>query len=129
MSKIEMGKQYVDDDNQSVRVLCVDRPVPGWPVVIMKASGNLCVLTEDGTNPVARVSIKEYDPLEEVKKLPIDAPIWVRVNDREKWLPRHFACVENGRVYAFQHGTTSFTTKDRGFNSPTSWACWSINKP
>lgn len=123
MSKIELGKQYVDENNLPVRVLCVDRPVPGWPVVIMKASGNLCVLTEDGTNPVAQVSIKEYDPLDEVRNLPVDAPIWVRIPSTE-WTPRHFSHVSDGKVCTWDRGQTSHTG-----STYSKWKEWSINKP
>ena len=51
---------------------------------------------------------------EEVKevdwnKVPVDTPIYVRNYESIPWLPRHFAKYENGKVYAWDSGKTSFT--------------------
>ena len=47
-------------------------------------------------------------------KVKVDTPIYVRCSDDEKWVPRYFAKFEDGRVYAWSDGTTSFTTPIAG---------------
>lgn len=58
---------------------------------------------------------EEYkEPIPEVdwSKVAIDTPILVRRNvEDEIWLPRYFAKYENGVVYAWIYGGTSWTTE------------------
>ena len=42
-------------------------------------------------------------------KVAVDTPILVRDNAEEAWEKRHFAKYENGIVYAWDHGTTSWS--------------------
>lgn len=58
----------------------------------------------------------EYKEEPEVdwSKVKVDTPIYVRCSDDEKWVPRYFAKFEDGRVYAWSDGTTSFTTSIAG---------------
>lgn len=42
-------------------------------------------------------------------KVPVDTPIYVRSRKCFEWIPRHLAKYENGQVYAWAYGTTSFT--------------------
>ena len=51
-------------------------------------------------------------------KVPVDTPILVRDNHSIKWVTRHFAKYENGLVYAWDDGNTSYTT-----DSMTYWDC------
>lgn len=45
------------------------------------------------------------------KNVEVDAPVFVRYdNERDIWLKRHFAKYEDGEVYIFQFGHTSFST-------------------
>ena len=44
------------------------------------------------------------------KSTPIDTKVLVS-EDGKIWYKRHFAKIENDRVYAWEDGTTSFTTK------------------
>ena len=52
----------------------------------------------------------EYVEQVDWSKVKVDTPIYVRCSDDEKWVPRYFAKFEDGRVYAWSDGTTSFTT-------------------
>lgn len=58
-------------------------------------------------------------------KVKVDTPIYVRdcetdSNGNEKtWVPRHFAKFENGTVYVWDDGGTSFTVKSE--DSCSSW--------
>lgn len=45
-------------------------------------------------------------------KVEVDTPIYVRNNRKsDDWMPRHFARYEEGLVYAWSNGATSFTAK------------------
>lgn len=59
-----------------------------------------------------------YDP-NEVKwtKVPVDTKILVKHYDKDSWQKRHFAKYENGAVYAFYGGETSWS-HDR---DPSRW--------
>lgn len=51
----------------------------------------------------------EYiDPPIDWSKVPVDTPILVRDSENDMWCKRHFAKYENGKVYAFTRGTTSW---------------------
>ena len=43
-------------------------------------------------------------------KVPVDAPILVNNSTCLDWVRNHFAKYENGRVYAWEGGKTSYTT-------------------
>lgn len=45
-------------------------------------------------------------------KVPVDAKILVRNNEGYRWNRRHFAKYEDGVIYAFDDGYTSFTVRD-----------------
>lgn len=42
-------------------------------------------------------------------KIPIDTKIWVRDSKDDDWLPRHFAKYENGKVFVYYDGRTSWS--------------------
>lgn len=48
------------------------------------------------------------EPAVDWAKVPIDTKVFVRLDG--EWVPRHFAGMENGRLYVFSEGKTSFTT-------------------
>jgi hypothetical protein len=43
------------------------------------------------------------------KNIPIDTPLLVKNDSKKAWRKRHFAKYEDGKVYCFSHGTTSFS--------------------
>lgn len=60
----------------------------------------------------------EYvEPPVDWSKVAVDTPILVRGNIFSKWAKRYFAKYENGRVYAWNNGTTSWS----GDGSTTAW--------
>ena len=68
----------------------------------------------------------EYEePGVDWSKVEVDTPIYVRDcetdsnGDEKTWVPRHFAKFENGTVYAWDDGGTSFTVKSE--DSCSSW--------
>ena len=50
-------------------------------------------------------------------KVKVDTPIYVRDTEKEDWKPRHFAKFEDGKVYAFLNGTTSWSSVDIPYSS------------
>lgn len=52
----------------------------------------------------------EYiEPPVDWSKVPVDTPILVHRSDDDDWIARHFAKYDNGHVYAWINGTTSWT--------------------
>lgn len=52
----------------------------------------------------------EYiEPPVDWSKVPVDTPILVRDSKNKKWIERHFAKYEGGKVYAFESGFTSWS--------------------
>lgn len=57
--------------------------------------------------------LEEYEePEADWSIIKVDIPILVRQDKNGKWLERHFAKYENGDVYAWVDGQTSWTTPD-----------------
>lgn len=55
--------------------------------------------------------LEDYEePETDWSKVEVDTPILVRDNEDEKWIKRHFAKYENGRVYVWTLERTSWTT-------------------
>lgn len=64
--------------------------------------------------------LEEYEePEVDWSKVEVDTPILVRNRENEKWLKRHFAEYEDGKVYAWYGGFTSWTVSNNG--SMTAW--------
>ena len=61
--------------------------------------------------------LEEYKEPEELEidwsKIKVDTPILVRQGKNGEWLERHFAKYENGDVYAWVDGQTSWTGADK----------------
>lgn len=52
----------------------------------------------------------EYvEPPVDWSKVAVDTPILVKYNGTHSWVKRHFAKYENGRVFAWNQGTTSWS--------------------
>ena len=59
--------------------------------------------------------LEDYEELEvDWSKIKIDTPILVRDFEDAKWAKRHFAKYEDGKVYAWSNGVTSWTTEGHG---------------
>ena len=58
--------------------------------------------------------MEEYEePEVDWSEVKVDAPILVRQGNNGRWLERHFAKYENGDVYAWVDGQTSWTGEDK----------------
>lgn len=55
-------------------------------------------------------SEQEYvEPPVDWSKVPVDTKVYVRDSDREPWKPRYFAKFENGLIFTWTNGATSFS--------------------
>ena len=58
--------------------------------------------------------VEEYEePETDWSKVEVDTPILVKQGKNGEWLERHFAKYENGDVYAWVDGQTSWTGADK----------------
>lgn len=65
-------------------------------------------------------SEQEYvEPPVDWSKVPVDTKVYVRDFDDESWIPRYFARFEDGKIFAWTAGTTSFSSDN--FDNVTSW--------
>ena len=63
----------------------------------------------------------EYEEYVDWSKVPVDTKILVRDHENVPWSPRHFSRIEQGRVYTFSYGRTSFTSRGKE-------CCWRYAK-
>ena len=61
-------------------------------------------------NRAKETNFTEYTPPTDWSKVEVDTKVLVRDYDDEVWTRRHFAKYENGTIYVYSVGTTSFTT-------------------
>lgn len=55
--------------------------------------------------------LEEYEePEVDWSKVAVDTPILVRNNECDKWTKRHFAKYENGEIFVWSSGSTSWTS-------------------
>lgn len=65
---------------------------------------------------------EEYqEPETDWSKVAVDTPIYVREDETDEWLPRYFAKYENGMVFTWDDGMTSFSAEHDDWY--TDWAC------
>ena len=65
-------------------------------------------------------SEQEYvEPPVDWSKVPVDTKVFVRDCDGAYWNHRYFAKFEDGKIFTWANGTTSFTAK--GFDDVTWW--------
>lgn len=90
-----------------------------------KVPCNECIFQKNkSTDSSCREKLKEWSEQEYVEppvdwsKVPVDTKVYVRDFDNESWRPRYFARFEDGRIFTWTAGATSFS-KDCCEN--TSW--------
>ena len=63
------------------------------------------------------------EPETDWSKVEVDTPILVRHSEKAEWIRRYFAKYENGLVYAWSNGLTSWTAFDNFDNDDvTAWS-------
>lgn len=67
---------------------------------------------------------QEYiEPTVDWSKVPVDTKVFIRDYDSQPWRPRYFAKFENGKIYTWNDGRSSFTALEP---RATSW--WNQGK-
>lgn len=66
-----------------------------------------------------QIDIAEYLGIVDWSKVEVDTPIFVRMSNEEVWKCRYFAMYEDGEVYAWQLGRTSWSNVIK--KSPIAW--------
>ena len=69
-----------------------------------------------GDNAEKWANSEYVEPPVDWSKVAVDTPILVKDNSDCEWLKRHFAKYENGKVYAWNNGATSWSS-----NKCTPW--------
>lgn len=69
------------------------------------------------------IDICEYLGVVDWKNVEVDTPIFVKMKDDKVWKCRYFSKYENGKVYAWADGKTSWS--NRVCDEPS---CWEIAK-
>ena len=68
-----------------------------------------CSVLEDTYPEKALEIVMEYKPKIDWENVPVDTKILVKNREDDTWERRHFAKFENGKVYAWDNGATSFS--------------------
>ena len=87
---------------------------------LRQCSGASCSKCDFNSNINCRKNVNEWANSEYIKpveppvdwsKVPVDTPIMVRATDEGTWIHRYFAKYENGSVYAWEQGATSWSAE------------------
>ena len=54
--------------------------------------------------------VMNYEPKVDWTKVSVDTKVLVKDCKKDDWVKRHFAKYENGKIYAYDNGKSSFTT-------------------
>lgn len=82
----------------------------GCPLEMLKNENNtICSTFMKNCPEKAEQAIMAWEKPIDWSKVPIDTKILVKLQGDNYWDNRHFAKFENGKVYAWVNGTTSFT--------------------
>lgn len=69
-------------------------------------------------------SEQEYvEPPVDWSKVPVDTKVYVRDSDSDPWEPRYFAKFEDGKIFVWTNGATSFSS-----NSVCGYSWWNQGK-
>ena len=103
--ELEEGKEYVSKNEMKFKVSggmlkYYDVCYPSW------------CLSHLEYNEVAELDFTEYTPPTDWSKVKVDTKVLVRDWDDSEWIPKYFAKVEANRVYVWNSGRTSFTSRD-----------------
>ena len=70
---------------------------------------------------ISQIARMEFREVIDWSKVPVDTKVLVS-NDGKEWSRRHFAKYEDGKVYCFNDGYTSFTIVDYAYlSNATPW--------
>lgn len=108
--KENVGKIYIDDIQKSKWEVRQE----GNQDVYDLYDGYGCIISYHSI-PISQLAEMNFEEVIDWSKVPIDTKIIIS-DDNKDWNRRHFAKYENGKIYTWIDGCTSFTT-----NKTTSW--------
>lgn len=106
------------------------RPDMNYPIMVNFGGDSIISFTLDGKECISHSfqslfwdEIHIIAPPKPLPKLAVDTKVlvWNHPNNKAK---RHFSHFEDGKIYTFDNGSTSFTRRRR--NSITSWSNWEL---
>lgn len=104
--KLEMLNDLGRTKNDCVGVNCRDCP--------LSESNNKtdyeCNILEILYPEKAIEIVMDYEPKVDWTKVPVDTKVLVKECKNDNWEKRHFAKYDNGKIYAYDNGKSSFTT-------------------
>lgn len=109
----KFAEQIIDIAFQRYRNMAVNL-TSGEPSICGKIKCSECLFSEN--NKDCEVLLKEWAEKEyeeqsvDWSKVSVDTPILVRGSEKEVWQKRHFAKYENGKVYTWRSGRTSWSS-------------------
>jgi len=115
--KIERDRQYITRDGRKARVVCNDIKNAEFPVIALVDCEETEVLILCTKNGYYQVDEKPRD-LDLVAEyslwldVAVDTPILVKNEKDDDWEKRHFAKYENGKVWAWLSGYTSWSAEN-----------------
>lgn len=113
--KLELGGKYRKvGTHEPVRVICTDRVSSDVAkeftcVSLVRTKEDfeyMLVTTAEGKNPSGEVLFEKVPEID-WSKVPVDAHVWIKENG--KVFKRHFCKFDEGLVYVYPNGKTSFT--------------------
>lgn len=98
----------------------------GEPIICENHTTEICESCDIGKSSIeCSEAIKDWlfseykEPEVDWSKVKVDTPVLVRNDTEAKWIKRHFAKYENGKVYVFSCGMTSWS-----YDEKTRVICW-----
>lgn len=115
MNEKNVGKKYESYNNEFKEIWTLKKEA--------KDIFELYNEDEDGITDLyyaSEIVNKEFREIVDWSKIPVDAKVLVS-NDGEEWYFRHFAKYEDGKIYCFNNGYSSFTIKEVNYQHTISW--------
>lgn len=118
------GWKYYVKNVDNTAFVTTKRPVMDDDILDINSCGDIkCINNISKIMPQIErnevLNIAEELGIVDWSKVEVDTPIFVRMSDEEVWKCRYFAMYEDGEVYAWQLGRTSWSNVIK--NSPIAW--------
>lgn len=122
-----MSKYKVGDKFETTQYLFEDMKKHGFHVDDVYQGTNLTPVIKETEAEIVREEyldgLKKIEPEVDWSKVEVDTPILVKEDYKDSWSKRYFAKYEDGRIYAWRDGATSWSAEDK-----YSWYCWAYAK-
>jgi hypothetical protein len=112
MNIIEVAKK--ENIGKEYKVFLDGKDLGVWAIIDNETNGEFDfyqkykVLSDRYVSQLMRM---EFEEVTDWSKVPVDTKVLVS-SDGKKWSRRHFAKYEDGKIYCFNSGTTSFTVNE-----------------